>query len=323
MDIQPPIWSPLWLIKPVKKILHFVLKEQEQLDDETLQTALCEVESIMNDRPLTTVFSDPNDLEPLTPNHLLQLKAKPGRSVFSAEMETGTGRDGKWHSPKRNLRPDDLVIIVDDTAPRSSWLMGRVVKALPGPGGLIRTVVVKTKSSILQRPIDKLCLLLEADHHSRYSRLLLHQYLPHSTTLLLTFIVSTITTVSLLLLPPQPPKLGSSAVAATSTVAPYHCLKSDVSYSREPVEVMEGEGHLGEIWQVKHKACCSVLDTLQRFDCRDSKSSQEQVAVVEVGDDERLDQELCCFPPSRGRPGSCRCCLELICRIGPLRQFNS
>ena len=60
------------LIKPVKKILHSVLKEQV-LDDETLQTALCEVESIMNDRPLTTISSDPNDLEPLTSEHLCLL----------------------------------------------------------------------------------------------------------------------------------------------------------------------------------------------------------------------------------------------------------
>lgn len=68
------VWERL--IRPVKKILCSVLKEQ-RLDDETLQTALCEVESIMNDRPLTTVSSDPNDLEPLTPNHLLLLKTKP------------------------------------------------------------------------------------------------------------------------------------------------------------------------------------------------------------------------------------------------------
>ncbi len=38
---------------------------------------LCEVEAIMNDRLITTVTSDPNDLEPLTPNHLLLLKSNP------------------------------------------------------------------------------------------------------------------------------------------------------------------------------------------------------------------------------------------------------
>ena len=41
------------------------------LDDETLSTFTCEVEAMMNSRPLTHVSSDPTDDEPLTPNHLL------------------------------------------------------------------------------------------------------------------------------------------------------------------------------------------------------------------------------------------------------------
>lgn len=51
--------------------------KQLTLDDDMLQTALCEVECILNDRPVTTVSSYPNDVEPLTPNHLLQLKSEP------------------------------------------------------------------------------------------------------------------------------------------------------------------------------------------------------------------------------------------------------
>lgn len=51
--------------------------KQQALDDEGLQTALCEVEAILNDRPITTMSDDHNDLEALTPNHLLQLKRKP------------------------------------------------------------------------------------------------------------------------------------------------------------------------------------------------------------------------------------------------------
>ena len=64
------------LIRLVKKVLLSVLKQQTQ-DDEMLQTALCEVETILNDRPITTASGDPNDLEPLTPNYLLQLNSKP------------------------------------------------------------------------------------------------------------------------------------------------------------------------------------------------------------------------------------------------------
>ena len=73
---NPP--SGVWerLIRLVKKILYSILKEQT-LDDEALQTALCEVEVIMNDRPITMVANDPNDLEPITLNQLLQLKTCP------------------------------------------------------------------------------------------------------------------------------------------------------------------------------------------------------------------------------------------------------
>ena len=64
------------------------------------------------------------------------------------------------------------------------------------------------------------------------------------------------------------------------------------------MEVTEEGGHVGELWQVKREACCGV--TLQRFDCGDTKSSQERFAVVEAGDDKCLDQELCCLTCKEG-----------------------
>lgn len=53
-------------IRTIRKLLS-VLMNQQQLTDEALQTFLCIVENVINNRPLTVVSDDPNDLEPLTP----------------------------------------------------------------------------------------------------------------------------------------------------------------------------------------------------------------------------------------------------------------
>ncbi|XP_068242326.1 uncharacterized protein [Palaemon carinicauda] len=59
-------------IRSVRKVLSAMVKEfGERLNDESLRTLLCEVESIVNSRPLITVSDSVDDLEPLTPNHLL------------------------------------------------------------------------------------------------------------------------------------------------------------------------------------------------------------------------------------------------------------
>lgn len=61
------------MIRSIWRVLKSVL-HQQQLDDDSLHTILCEVEAILNDRPITQLSEDPNDLEPLTPNHILLLK---------------------------------------------------------------------------------------------------------------------------------------------------------------------------------------------------------------------------------------------------------
>lgn len=181
------VWERL--IRSVRKVLNSVLRTQN-LDEECLYTVFCEVEAIINSRPITKASTDPNDLEALTPNHLLLLKSKPALppGVFQKEdiyvcrrwKQVQYMSDlfwkrwvkeylpqlqecQKWQSTGRNFMPGDVVIIVDDSAPRNSWLTGRIVRADPDRGGLVRRVHIKTRSSYLDRPITKVCLLQEAE----------------------------------------------------------------------------------------------------------------------------------------------------------------
>lgn len=65
------VWERL--IRSIRKILSTTVKLQA-LDEEGLHTLLCEAEAIINSRLITKASSDQNDLEALTPNHLLLLK---------------------------------------------------------------------------------------------------------------------------------------------------------------------------------------------------------------------------------------------------------
>ena len=72
---QPPkashasgVWERL--IRSTRKALRAILGES-LADEEVIATVFTEVESILNSRPLCATSDDPNDCEPLTPNHLL------------------------------------------------------------------------------------------------------------------------------------------------------------------------------------------------------------------------------------------------------------
>ncbi len=177
------------LIRSVRKILNVTVREQ-LLDEEGLHTLLCEAEAVINGRPITKASSDLNDLEALTPNHLLLLKVKPELppGVFNKDDQYANRRwrqvqyladifwkrwcqeyltqlqeRQRWSTPGRNFCVGDVVLIVDDTSPRNSWPLGRIVETLPDKNGLVRQVKVKTKTNELCRPITKLCLLQESE----------------------------------------------------------------------------------------------------------------------------------------------------------------
>lgn len=184
-----PHFGGAWerLIKSAKIALQAVLHNQH-VTDEILNTALTEVEALLNSRPLTHVSVDPTDLEPLTPNHLLLGRRNPyvqpdisdekdvcarlrfKRAQLIAEhfwrrwlreyLPDLTERK-KWMLPRRNLTPGDLVLLIDPNTPRGSWPLGRIVEVRPGEDGVVRSAVVRTATTELTRPVAKICLLEE------------------------------------------------------------------------------------------------------------------------------------------------------------------
>ena len=143
------------------------------------------MERILNDRPLTRQNSDPNNLEPLTPNKLLLLRSNssfpPGVFVgadkyskcwrraqclanafwrrWAREYLPTLQERQKWQKPRRNLQVQDLVLVVNNNVPRGQWPMALVEGVHQDRDGTVRQVTVRTATTRLRRDVRKLCLL--------------------------------------------------------------------------------------------------------------------------------------------------------------------
>ena len=181
------VWERM--IRSVRQILYSLIKENHvSLDDESFLTLVCEVEAILNNRPLTTVSSDHTDLSPLTPNDLLQpmnddkfhvnceesdkYSRKRWKQIqyltnifwkrWAKEYLSTLQQRQKWHFKESNLEIDDIVMLVESNV-KSSYTLAKITEVFKDKNGLVRTVEIKTKDGKLKRPIVKLCLILKHD----------------------------------------------------------------------------------------------------------------------------------------------------------------
>ena len=58
-----------------------------------------------------------------------------------------------------DINVGDLVTVKDDCLPAGNWKLGRVIETHKAADKLVRVATVRTASSIIKRPVTKLCKL--------------------------------------------------------------------------------------------------------------------------------------------------------------------
>ncbi|KAJ8705579.1 hypothetical protein PYW08_012625 [Mythimna loreyi] len=173
------------LVRSVKNALRATLKERAPRE-EVLYTLLAEAELVINSRPLAYVSCDTERPVVLTPNHLLLGSAAgdaPCTRRHAADVDSRRmwrrvnaladlfwrrwlreylptlQRRGKWCGDVPNISVNDVVVLIDESKPRSQWTKGVVTNVHPGSDSVVRVVDVRTNTGILRRPVVKVVVL--------------------------------------------------------------------------------------------------------------------------------------------------------------------
>lgn len=178
------------LVQSVKRVLAVTLHEIAPRV-ETLRALLLEAANMLNSRPLTHLPADPDEADPITPNHFLiggantamvpapensepmytrkQWKvckelAKRFWQQWIRDYLPELTRRSKHYPETKQLKEGDVVIICDNNQPRYQWKKGLVVSTFAGPDGVVRTAQVKTENGTLRRPATKLAIIDTSDN---------------------------------------------------------------------------------------------------------------------------------------------------------------
>ena len=178
---RAPHFGGIWeaAVKSMKHHLRRVVGTQI-LHYEELSTILCQIEAVLNSRPLVPLSSDPNDLQVITPNHFLigvspnepdrqeskislncryRLLQQIQKDFWKMRKKDYLGSlqiRKKWAQSSANLKIGDLALLADDYCRAMQWKIGRIKEVYTGNDGLVRVVKVESQQYDLIRPIVKL-----------------------------------------------------------------------------------------------------------------------------------------------------------------------
>lgn len=184
---RAPNFGGLWeaSIKITKRLIRNVVGSTEITFDE-MHTVVRQVAAIVNSRPITSISTSPDDLEPLTPGHFvyggppvtlpeLQMGEENVNRVkmyqrnvwmfqqfwkrFRTEYFTMLQSRTKWLSKNKNIVKDTMVLIKDDSLPPLKWSLGRVIETSPDSDGVVRVLKIRTSTGDIDRAISGVAVL--------------------------------------------------------------------------------------------------------------------------------------------------------------------
>ena len=169
----------------IRKVLGRALITMEEL-----MTVVSELEATINDRPLTYVSSDQDELDPITPSMLLYgRRLLPYPSRVDEDSEDPTYMEGpsemrirlayisklsntlwlRWSKEyltflkqkggfNNNSSCPNIgdVVIVHDEGPRLYWKLAKIIETIKGSDGIVRVARIKMGDNITTRPVSKL-----------------------------------------------------------------------------------------------------------------------------------------------------------------------
>ena len=179
-----PHFGGIWEagVKSVKTHLKRVLLDQIPTYEE-ITTLLCQIEVVLNSRPLEPLNDQIDDLDPLTPGHFLTggplnlipqcslLEFNPNRlsrwtrlqqtlelfwNRWSNDYLLSLQHRTKWRLPEIDLKNGHMVLIRQPNMPPAKWNLVRIVDIFPGSDGHVR--VVKAKQRVLSTCVQFLNL---------------------------------------------------------------------------------------------------------------------------------------------------------------------
>ncbi|XP_062713178.1 uncharacterized protein LOC134290149 [Aedes albopictus] len=169
---RSPSFGGIWeaCVKSVKTLLRKILGNAHLTESE-LQTALVQVEAMLNSRPITPLpigrplnaVPDP-DLQDIPENRLsryqrVQQLVGHFWSRWHKEYLATLQIRYRWTEALDNLAVGSIVVLKEEKIPPLKWPLGRVISVHPGSDGRVRVATVRTSNGTTQRAVSKLCLL--------------------------------------------------------------------------------------------------------------------------------------------------------------------